>query len=299
MKKRCGICLAILMLLVSAFAFAEETAPEWDFGVPLSELYSNRSLLVNRDHLLDKSYVPEDLVTAGVKCTISPKPKLCAEVNTALVKLFDAASKVTTYTYRVQNSKGDWSEKTFESESGLKLILESGYRSYGTQATSFANYLARNNGVDDGTRSPAGASEHQSGMCADVLSVQYNNNNEYMNESFYQTPEAQWMEANCARYGFIIRYPADKADVTKVPYEPWHLRYVGRYIAGYIHVNGLSLEEFTDRWQAAVEAFKAAGGDVEEQIALEAVQKSQAMESEVLDELGDDGDAEVSLTLSF
>jgi len=127
--------------------------------------------------------------------------------------------------------------------------------------------------------------------------VEYNNNNKYMNDSFYETPEAQWMEEFCATYGFIIRYPEDKEDITQVPYEPWHLRYVGRDIAGYIKRSGLSYEEFSAEWQAELAAFLAAGGDVNAQLLLESTETDTALESYVSDELGEDGDPEVHLSL--
>ena len=62
-------------------------------------------------------------------------------------------------------------------------------------------------------------------------------------------------------------------------------------------MNGLSLEEFTDEWNLAVAEFQGKGGDIDAQIALEAEQKRNGMESEVLDVYGEDGDAEVSLSL--
>jgi chromosome partitioning protein len=201
--------------------------------------------------------------------------------------------------YKVEGSDGEWTEAQFKDSDGLRLILKSGYRSYGTQKTTYANYLARNNGVDDGISSPPGASEHQTGMACDVLSVDYNANNKYMNDSFYQTPEAQWMEANCNIYGFILRYPSDKEDITQVPYEPWHLRYVGREIASYVTANSLSLEEFTEQWQEQMEAFVAAGGNVEQQMLLEATRRANGVESTVTEEYGEDGDAEISLTFLF
>ncbi|MDD3213878.1 MAG: M15 family metallopeptidase [Eubacteriales bacterium] len=271
-------------------------APEWAFNVSLTELESNHSLLVNRNHLLASDYVPDDMVRATVKCASSSKIEVCEDVNEALEKMFSAAAEVTEYTYLVQDKKGNWVEKEFSDEQGLRLILKSGYRSYGTQKTTYNNYLARNNGVDDGISSPPGASEHQSGMACDILSVDYNSNNRYMNDSFYQTPEAQWMADNCYSYGFILRYPEDKEDITKVPYEPWHLRYVGREIAGFIKVNNITLEEFTEIWQPKLEEFIAAGGDVEQQLLMESLRKANGLESTVLNEYGEDGDAEISLS---
>ncbi len=271
-------------------------AGEWSFPVTLTELQSDHSLLVNRDNLLASDYVPDDLIYVTVRRASSSKVELREEVNEALAKMFEAASAVTEYTYQVQNSKDEWVEKEFSSEEGLKLVLKSGYRSYGTQKTTYANYLARNNGVDDGISSPPGASEHQTGMACDILSYEYNANNKYMNDSFYQTPEAQWMEENCYSYGFILRYPEDQEAITQVPYEPWHLRYVGREIAGYIKNHGLTLEEFTEIWQAELADFVAAGGDIEAQLMLEATHREAGIESTVLEEYGEDGDAEISLS---
>ena len=59
----------------------------------------------------------------------------------------------------------------------------------------------------------------------------------------------QWMYAHCQDYGFILRYPADKQDITGVMYEPWHFRYVGKEAAAYIMGNGLCLEEFLDLYK--------------------------------------------------
>ena len=69
------------------------------------------------------------------------------------------------------------------------------------------------------------------------------------------------MAENCARFGFILRYPEDKEDITEINYEPWHLRYVGVPVATYIMDNGLCLEEFYDQLMTAIDGFIAAGGD--------------------------------------
>ena len=81
-----------------------------------------------------------------------------------------------------------------------------------------------------------------------------------MNEDMANEPETQWMAENCAQFGFILRYPKDKEDITEINYEPWHLRYVGVEVATYIMDNGLCLEEFHDQLQAAIDEFLAAGG---------------------------------------
>lgn len=293
MKRLTAVLLTLALLACCPFALAEA---QWTFSVSLTELESDHALLVNRTHLLDETYKPADLVKVNVKCASSAKVELREVAALALEKMFADALLVTEYPYKVEGSDGTWTDKQFKNSNGLRLILKSGYRSYGTQKTTYNNYLARNGGKDDGISSPPGASEHQTGLSCDVLSVDYNTNNQYMNDSFYQTPEAQWMEENCYAYGFILRYPQSKEDITNVPYEPWHLRYVGREIAGYIKNSGLAYEEFAETWQSALDEFKAAGGDVDTQILLESTRKSNGMESTVLDVYGEDGDAEISLS---
>ena len=69
------------------------------------------------------------------------------------------------------------------------------------------------------------------------------------------------MAAHCAEFGFIIRYPEDKNDITEINTEPWHLRYVGVPVATYIMDNGLCLEEFNQQLQQAIADYIAMGGD--------------------------------------
>ena len=294
MKRLIAAGMLFIISLYTCTAFAQA---EWTYDLPLSIVSSEYAVLVNRDHRLESTDKPVNLVSVDVRRRSSTVVQLDAVVAAALETLFAEAAQVTEYTYRVENPDGIWSNATFSDPNGMQLLLISGYRSYNSQYTIYNNYLARNGGVDDGISSPPGASEHQTGMAADVLSVEYNANNSYMNASFYQSAEAQWMEEYAAAYGFIIRYPADKEEITQVPYEPWHLRYVGREIAGYIKRTGLSFEEFTDEWQAALDTFLEDGGDVQAQMLLESTSGPAELESMVLDVYGVDGDPEVSLSL--
>jgi len=298
MKRLIAVMILFIVSLTACTAFAEaETAAEWDFDLSLSVVTSDYAVLVNRDHLLESTDVPSNLVNVNVKKRSSAVVQLDAVVAAALETLFADAALVTEYVYRVKDDDGNWEYTTFSDSDGLQLLLVSGYRSYNSQYTIYNNYLARNNGVDDGISSPPGASEHQTGYAADVISVDYNANNTYMNSSFYQTPEAQWMEEFAASYGFIIRYPEEDEEITQVPYEPWHLRYVGRDIAGYIKRTGETLEEFTENWQAALAKFLEDGGDIQAQLLLESTAGPTAVESTVLDVYDEDGDPEISLSL--
>lgn len=89
---------------------------------------------------------------------------------------------------------------------------------------------------------PAGHSEHETGLALDVLCT----GNTNMDVSQDKEPGNHWLQKNCHRYGFILRYPKDKEDITGINYEPWHFRYVGREAATYMKKHNLTLEEFWD-----------------------------------------------------
>ena len=134
-------------------------------------------------------------------------------------------------------------------EAGYTVYLCSGYRSYDTQYYLYWNHVDEY--VEQGmTREEAeaatrvavnypGGSEHQLGLAADILEYQGQDMEPYIGGSGLMA----WLEEHCADYGFIVRYPEDKTDITGVEYEPWHLRFVG-VSAAYIMENGLCLEEY-------------------------------------------------------
>ena len=126
----------------------------------------------------------------------------------------------------------------------------SGYRDYDTQYTIYWNhinqYMAQGMTEEEAhakTRLAVnypGASEHQSGLCADILESASQEMEPWIGGSGLML----WLEQHCAEYGFVVRYPKDKTDITGVEYEPWHLRYVGVDAATYMMEKGLCLEEF-------------------------------------------------------
>ncbi len=89
-----------------------------------------------------------------------------------------------------------------------------------------------------------GTSEHQSGLCLDM------HNHPSATDAFGGTAEADWLEENCYRFGFILRYPKDKTDITGIKYEPWHFRFVGRDAATEMHELGLTLEEYVSAFSS-------------------------------------------------
>ena len=118
-------------------------------------------------------------------------------------------------------------------EAGVNgYIITSGYRSYHRQEEVYAQ-------SEPGKAQTPGASEHQTGLAFDVTTETPN--------GFESTPQYAWLSQHAHEYGFIQRYPANKADITGISYEPWHYRYVGEEVATQIHKTGMTLEEFVER----------------------------------------------------
>jgi D-alanyl-D-alanine carboxypeptidase len=117
---------------------------------------------------------------------------------------------------------------------GVKgFTITSGYRTEEKQRELYEN-------DKDGTAAKPGTSEHQTGLAFDVTT-------RYDKGSFEDTEQFRWLSDHCWDFGFILRYPEGKEDITGIPYEPWHYRYVGVEIAQEIHENGWTLEEYCER----------------------------------------------------
>lgn len=137
---------------------------------------------------------------------------------------------------------------------GCKLYLVSGYRSVARQKALFERktnaFLAEGFDRAEAERQAAmwvarpGASEHNTGLAADLVSADWYATHDDLTADFADTPEFAWLSAHCAEYGFILRYPKGKENITGVTYEPWHYRYVGREAAAAIQEAGGTLEEY-------------------------------------------------------
>ena len=121
---------------------------------------------------------------------------------------------------------------------GLNLYISSGFRSYITQ-TNIYNRKVKNAGQTEADKVSArpGSSEHQSGLAFDLNTI---------DSAFGKSKEGKWVDQNCYKYGFIIRYPDGKTDETGYIYESWHLRYVGTDLSYKLYNNGdwLTMEDY-------------------------------------------------------
>ena len=203
------VATLFLALLLAAGAFALG----WHFGVQ-STRYKGAILLVNEAHPLAADYVPEALVNLYEQRhsfrMASSEIYLTRETYEAMERMFHAAE-----------------------EAGMNgYIVTSGYRSYERQAEVYAQ-------SEPGMAQKPGASEHQTGLAFDVTVE--------TSEGFESTPQYGWLITHACEYGFIQRYPANKADITGISYEPWHYRYVGVEAATRMRQTGQTLEEFVAR----------------------------------------------------
>ncbi len=191
--------------------------------------------LVNLSHPISVDYIPEDLV-------VSQYTRKDGRDGQQLVRTVEKA------------------HEAFMSEAALNGInnvtITSAYRSAKYQDYLFNLYTQQEMDANPSlTREQAeaivitysmrpGCSEHQTGLCLDI------HNLGSASQAFGDTPEAKWMAENCYRFGFILRYPSDKEAITKVEYEPWHFRFVGREAATVMHEKGMCLEEYTEYMSA-------------------------------------------------
>ncbi len=135
---------------------------------------------------------------------------------------------------------------------GYSIVVCSAYRSVQRQTELFEKEVAkqmklgktREQAESEASQNTAkpGTSEHSLGLAVDLVSLK----NQILDEKQANTAENKWLMENCASYGFILRFPKDKTEITGVIYEPWHFRYVGVSAAKEIMELGICLEEYLD-----------------------------------------------------
>ncbi len=185
-------------------------------------------ILVNTTNTLTENDIPADLVD-------------CQHTSTArkTQQLREYAAKALDALYMEMKSNQFYN-----------MAVYSGFRDYSYQATLFESYTNNEMAANPSlTREQAeaivltystrpGTSEHQTGLAVDMDTMGT------FSTDFAYTAEYAWLQENAWKFGFILRFPADKTDITTIQFEPWHYRYVGRYHAQKIHASGLCLEEY-------------------------------------------------------
>lgn len=183
----------------------------------------NELALVNKQYALPEGYIPSDLKRPNVRFSFGEeeleKSYLREEAANALEKMFVQAK-----------------------QEGIELNAVSGYRSYERQVALFAAEVSRV-GEEQAVQAVAvpGNSEHQTGLAMDISSDSVNNE---LSEQFESSIEGKWLAENAHRFGYILRYPKGKENITGYHFEPWHYRYVGEKSATVIYKKNWTLEEF-------------------------------------------------------
>ncbi len=202
--------LPILNKIEALNPFSDSSADEWFL------------ILVNQTHALGEDYKPET-----------------AELSNGLLvdkRIYDELTEM------INDAKKD----------GLTLIPCSAYRSVERQKVLYVQetqkWISQGYSQEEAAAkaativAPPGQSEHNLGLAVDFGSAE----NQSLEEDFKDTPEGVWLKENSAKYGFVLRYPEDKSDITGIIYEPWHYRYVGKKNAEKMNELSMCLEEYVE-----------------------------------------------------
>ena len=177
-------------------------------------------ILVNFEYRLPRNYTVE-------LTQLSNGERVDSRMYPALQEMFDDMRAEGVYPIVASG---------YRSEEEQQMLLEEKIQQYRDQGYSLkkAREAALLRVAEPGT------SEHQLGLALDIVDVSY----QQLDTEQENTPVQQWLMKNSWKYGFVLRYPTDKSDITGIIYEPWHYRYVGKEAAAEMYENKLCLEEY-------------------------------------------------------
>ena len=174
-------------------------------------------ILANKYYSLGEDYEPEDLVNVDIKYYYGEPKKIRSEAYDAFIEMWNAAY-----------------------EDGIYLILISGYRSAAHQKEVYDAYQAdKGTKYADSIAARTGYSEHQTGLALDIYSKECTSQ-----AKFHESKSYEWLINNSYKFGFILRYPKDKQNITGYNYESWHYRYLGKDLAKKVYDSGLTFDEY-------------------------------------------------------
>jgi D-alanyl-D-alanine carboxypeptidase len=196
-----------------------------DRDLPAPSVTDAAMTVLDRSYALPAGYVPDDLVAASAAGVTDASG---AELVRAAV-IGDLAEMATAW-----------------EEAGLTITIESGYRTYAAQATTFDSWVAQLGYADAvGRAARPGHSEHQLGTALDLTSPGWSGR---FGDWAIESAEGSWMAAHGWEFGFVMSYPSGSQDATCFSYEPWHYRWIGREAAAAHRASGLDLRRFLERY---------------------------------------------------
>lgn len=180
------------------------------------------TILVNKENAISTEYVPQNLVKAV-------NPYYVSSFGDCELEMVDFVSNA--FNELVNAAK----------EAGFTLYADSAYRPAWYQQKILEFYIKEMGEKAYEKVALPGTSEHQLGYSIDLASFE---NGQYIDELTDDMPVTKWVHENCAKFGFILRYPKGKENITGYAYEPWHIRFVGRELAEELTASNLTLEEY-------------------------------------------------------
>ncbi len=231
------------------------TEYQYNTNVDVSSLTTNLSdeylILANKSSPLGSNYEPAQLTT--LTCATTYKMKLesraakalyamIAEMNAAGVKDVIVTSAYRTYARQVQ-LYNDYvqEEMTYISENAYRVFSQEYIKMNYLDKGIYGLSLEDAHTVVQSYSALPGQSEHQTGLCIDFITSDMGGE---LTEAFENTAAFAWLSQNAYKFGFILRYPKGKEDITDYTYEPWHYRFVGREAATDIYVGQMTLEQY-------------------------------------------------------
>jgi len=208
----------LFLILFSAISF---TTTSQSKDIVLADTTQGIFILINKTYSLPKNYIPADLLKMTEKYGDSTK-MIKKETYIAFKQMHDDAKR-----------------------DGITLWITSAYRTYNYQKWLYDRSVNRNGRVyADRTVAQPGFSEHQTGLAIDIVSAR----GKSLTVEFEKTKQFEWLSSHAHKYGFILRYPKDKENITGYRYEPWHYRYLGVEIATKIRKSNLTYEEYYNQF---------------------------------------------------
>lgn len=254
------LAIFLIVVVVIVTALKADMAPEVNATlepsqtVAFSQTESMQNITTTAAKDTTQEITTEEIITANSTQQTSSDEDILMLVNYKNTVSKDYIPKLKTLSNGMQIDSrvyDDLNDMLNDAKAaGYNPVISSAYRSYSYQQKLYDRKIEQYIGYGYSRKeaekragewvAKPGTSEHQTGLAVDLTSKE----NQNLDDSQLNSKCQQWYMANCWKYGFILRYPSDKKDITKINSEPWHYRYVGKKAAKEIFEKGVCLEEY-------------------------------------------------------
>ncbi len=248
-----NICIIIMILVVliltiayKYIAYKKEVQASLETSANVEELYNTTKT--------EEANINKEENKKDIDSNTSDWELLLVNKNHKVPDGYSVELEEVESTHKVDKRMADSLEQmlTDARKEGLSPIICSSYRTNAKQQKLYNNkvteYRRWGYGSEEAKELASywvaipGTGEHETGLAVDIVSKEY----QILDEKQEQTDVQKWLIENSYKYGFILRYPTDKKDITMINYEPWHYRYVGIDNATYMKEHDMCLEEYID-----------------------------------------------------